>query len=88
MFKYKENQLKTSGEFFMSLNLKNLKKSLNELNKILIIFSLLPSHIKKLENFNKGNSKFFVFKEKLFLKQIGTSIILLRKKFINDEFLI
>jgi hypothetical protein len=37
--------------------LKKLKKVLKELNKVLIIFSLLPSHIKKFENFNKGNSK-------------------------------
>ena len=88
VIKYKENQLADSGEFFKLLNLKKLKKSLKALNKVLTIFSLLPSHIKKFENFNKGNSKFFVFKELLFLKQIGTSIILLRKKFMKEEFLI
>ena len=83
---YNENQLVKSLEFFNLLNLKKLKKDLKELNKILTIFSRFPSHIKKLENFNKGSSKFFVFKELLFLKQIGTSIILFRKKFIKDEF--
>jgi hypothetical protein len=86
--RYKENQFIKSGEFFKLLSLKKLKKSLKALNKVLTIFSLFPSHIKKFENFNKGNSKFLVFKELLFLKQIGTSIILLRKKFIKDEFLI
>jgi len=55
------------------------------LNKILIVFSLFPSHIKKFENFNKGKSKFLSFKEELFLKHTGTSIKLFKKKFIKDE---
>jgi hypothetical protein len=45
-----------------------------------------PFFIKKFENFNKGNSKFLVFNERLFLKQIGISIKLEIKKFIKEWF--
>jgi hypothetical protein len=83
---YNEYQLAKSVEVFNLLNLKKLKKNLKELNRVLTIFSRFPSHIRKLENFSKGSSKFFVFKELLFLKQIGTSIILFKKKSINEEF--
>jgi hypothetical protein len=69
------------------LNLNILKKFLKDLKRMCNIFSRLPSHIKKLENFKRGSSKFLVFKEMLFLKQIGTSIILLKKKLIKEEFL-
>jgi hypothetical protein len=66
--------------------LKSQKKESNADNKILIVCSLLPLFIRKLLNFNNGNSKFFALREWLFLKHIGTSIILSIKNEINEDF--
>ena len=84
---YKSSHEQFSFVKFILFNLIFLKKNLNELNIILLNFSFFPFLIKKFINFNKGNSKFLVLKDALFLKQIGTSIILLIKNLIKDVFL-
>jgi hypothetical protein len=84
--KYKLNQENKDVLDLLRLDLMFLKKNLKALKSNFIILSFLPCFIKKLENLSKGNSKFRVFKDELFLKQTGTSIILFIKNFIKEEF--
>lgn len=85
VIKKKFIQLKVFS-LILSLNvLKRVKKILNVEKRVLNIFVFFPFFIKKLENFKRGNSKFLVLKEWLFLKHTGTSIIFVIKKFIKEE---